>query len=176
MFLAVELDDETRHALAAHLLEALPELPGKAVPPSNWHLTLRFLGWTEPPQADRILAELDQHERMGSFSMRLAGLGAFPKARRATVLWVGVSAGEEPLTQLVARCERAVQAAGFSAEDRPFHPHMTISRVRPPEDVTAFLEAVPTFNRRFTVGHVALYRSRLRSGGTEYEVVERVSL
>ena len=43
MFLAVALDDDSRHAIATHLEVSLAGdyLPGRPVPPDNWHITLR---------------------------------------------------------------------------------------------------------------------------------------
>jgi len=42
LFIAVPLTEQARDKIAA----ALPPLPGRRVPPQNWHFTLRFLGDT----------------------------------------------------------------------------------------------------------------------------------
>ena len=48
LFLAVPLTDEVRAALAVHIMHRTGDLPlpGKPVPPPNWHVTMRFLGPT----------------------------------------------------------------------------------------------------------------------------------
>jgi len=176
LFLGVALADEVRHGLAAYLEAKARPLPGKSVPPQNWHLTLRFLGPTEEQQRDRVLAFLDQHMLTLPFVMGFAGLGAFSRPARATVLWLGVSRGTEELAELAAICEEAAQAAGLAADDRPFHPHVTVSRIRPKQDVTSTVEAVPPFPLAQTVEHITLYRSLFDGGGARYEVVEQIEL
>ena len=71
-----------------------------------------------------------------------------------------------------AAVEEAVEAAGFAPEDRPFRSHMTLSRLRPDQDVTAVLEAVPPVGLAMAVDRVVLYRSHLGRGGPRYERVE----
>jgi 2'-5' RNA ligase len=176
LFLAVALDDETRSLVAAHLGSHAADLPGRPVPPENWHLTLRFLGWTSDVQRDRILGSLDEADLGGPFRIRFAGLGAFPKPRRATVLWVGVDAGVEPLTRLAEACEDATQAAGFEREDRPYHAHLTVARVRPPVDVGPLVESVPPLDLGMRVNEITLFRSHLGRGGAIYEPVDSIAL
>ncbi|MFW2383780.1 MAG: RNA 2',3'-cyclic phosphodiesterase [Acidimicrobiales bacterium] len=178
MFLAAGLDDDTRHALATHLEASLDGdyLPGRPVPPENWHVTLRFLGPTEARQRDAIVAHLDQHLLVEPFRIRLTQLGGFPKESKASVLWLGLGGAIESLAAVATECEAAAQAAGMEPEGRPFHPHLTISRIRPPFDIRALVDAVPPAKIALDVREVILYRSVLGHGPAKYEVVERVSL
>lgn len=115
------------------------ELPGRRVPPENWHITLRFVGETEPVGYERWLANLDAVSMPGPFRLSLGELGAFPRPARATVLWVGVhGAGISGLAEVV---DDAADASGLGREERPFRPHLTVARVRPPEDVRRLTEA-----------------------------------
>ncbi|MDJ0953535.1 MAG: RNA 2',3'-cyclic phosphodiesterase [Acidimicrobiia bacterium] len=178
MFLAVALDDECRHAVAAHLGAALGErmLPGRPARPESWHITLRFLGDTTAQQADAILAHLDEHLMVDPFRVKLAGLGGFPREKKASVLWIGAVGDLDPLHALAAECETAAQRAGFEPEGRPFHPHVTLSRIRPPTDVRRLVDLVPDSGIPIDVGAVTLYRSLLGSGPARYEVVDTVAL
>ncbi len=65
------------------------------------------------------------------FSLRLTGLGAFPRPGAATVLWVGVEDATGAVERLAAQCEQAARDVGFEPEERPFHPHVTLARIRP---------------------------------------------
>jgi 2'-5' RNA ligase len=163
LFLAVGLDDDTRHALAAHLDAHLEEpLPGSKVPPENWHITLRFLGKVDDVQHDRLVTHLDEHLDVVPFRLRFGGLGAFPRPRKATVAWLAVEAPE--LAQLAMLAEEAAIAVGCMPEERPFHPHLTLSRIRPAADVSDVVEDVPPFPRAMAVRTVGCFESTLRGG------------
>lgn len=177
LFLAVPLTEEARQAIARHLRAALAHpLPGRPVRPENWHLTLRFLGEVDEVAADRIIREVDAAARGPAFPVRWGSLGAFPRPRRATVLWLGCERGAEEAERLAAVVEEAVEAAGFPPEDRPFRSHMTLSRLRPEQDVTAVLDAVPPIGLAMPVDRVVLYRSHLGPGGPRYEEIESFPL
>ena len=66
--------------------------------------------------------------------------------------------------------------AGFAAEDRPFRPHLTLSRFRPHQDVTSLLESVLIPAVPMPVGRIVLYRSHLGRGGATYEEMEEFPL
>ncbi|MDJ0925360.1 MAG: RNA 2',3'-cyclic phosphodiesterase [Acidimicrobiia bacterium] len=178
MFLAVALDDNARHAIAAHLGDQLGGhgLPGRPVPPENWHITLRFLGATSALQRDRVLAYLDDHLSIEPFRISFTGLGVFPREARASVLWLGTAGDVEPLESTAAVCEGAAVEAGYEPEGRPFHPHLTLSRIRPPQDLRSLVDLVEPSGVKLDVDSVTLYRSVLGSGPARYEVVDRVEL
>lgn len=176
LFLGVALSNEVRYGLDAFLGAKAGPLPGKPTPPQNWHLTLRFLGSTESGQRDRLLGILDEESLALPFVLGFAGLGAFPRPRAATVLWLGVGRGGEELTELAEFCEEAAQDVGFSPEERPFHPHLTLARLRPKEDVADLVETVSPFPLRQEVDRIVLYRSLLGPGGARYEIADEVRL
>ncbi len=168
LFIAVPLTEQAREKIAA----ALPPLPGRRVPPQNWHFTLRFLGDTEPARRDQ-LAVILRRARLGrSFSIRFDGLGAFPRAKRARIIWLGVTDGARELASLAEAVESAVRGSDFLAEKRPFKSHLTLSRVEPPRAVIDLLNAQPALNVTMPVTEIALVRSSLGAGPAKYEVVE----
>lgn len=176
IFLAVDLDDEVRHGLAAHLTDTAGKLPGSTPPPANWHITLRFLGKTEEPGYEVLLSRLDEADLGDSFTIGFDGLGAFPRPARATVLWLGVDRGAGELTQLATVVEEAVVSAGFMPEERPFHPHLTLSRIRPAQDVRDLLEDVPAFPLAQQAARLTLFESHLGGGPAVYQPLERFEL
>ena len=178
LFLAVPLTGEVRSALAAHIVGSLEgrALPGKPVPPPNWHLTMRFFGPTDEVTYDRLLAALTEAELGSPFSATLAGLGAFPRPARATVLWQGIAGGADRLEDLADVSEEAARLAGFAPEDRPFHPHVTLSRIRPHQDVRSLIERVRPLGMSLPVDRLVVYRSHLGRGGARYEELDNVPL
>jgi 2'-5' RNA ligase len=129
VFFALWPDESARAKLAAMAGHVADEGGGRPVPAANLHLTLAFPG--EVPD-DRIGAARRAASgiRGAAFELVLDRLGSF---RRAGVGWAGPSCPPEALVDLQSRLERALGAAGFAPEERPFAPHLTLARklVRP---------------------------------------------
>jgi len=172
LFIAVPLTEQARDKIAA----ALPPLPGRRVPPQNWHFTLRFLGDTERERRDQLVLSLRRIRFGRSFSIRFDGLGAFPRAKRARIIWLGVTDGARELVSLAEAIESALRHSGFPAEERPFKPHLTLSRVEPPRTVVDLLGAQPALDVIMPVKEITLVRSSLGAGPAKYEVVEKFLL
>lgn len=170
-FIAVDLADAERHALAAALAEASPgpRLPGRRTPPANWHITLRFLGPVDDDLLDRIDHGLTELTLAGSGAVRCVGLGAFPKPSRATVVFGAIDDGEELLERLAAVCEDLCRDLGLEPEERPFVPHLTLARVRPAVDVRRLFDSFGEFAIRIRVREVVLLRTISGRDGVRYE-------
>ncbi|MCJ7781551.1 MAG: RNA 2',3'-cyclic phosphodiesterase, partial [Acidimicrobiia bacterium] len=67
-------------------------------------------------------------------------------------------------------------SAGFEAEDRPFHPHVTLSRIRPPVSVEGIIEQVGSFPLKMEVDRLTIFQSHLRREGATYDAVDEVLL
>jgi 2'-5' RNA ligase len=172
----------------APLLEALEESTGpirssgdlaaaRWTKPSNQHLTLKFLGWVDPEQREEITARIAAVAGAGEAgTVRLRGLGAFPSARRARVLWVGLEDPGGVLGGLADALDSALEPLGFEIEKRGFTPHLTLARFKPPASVEGVMDVVRVPESSFDVDHLALYRSRLHPKGASYEVLEAFPL
>lgn len=159
------------------IVRVLPKaLPGKLVASDKWHFTLRFLGPTSPEARDAIIARLSSANLGSVFKIRFGELGAFPNPRRARVLWLGVTRGGERLSDLAAIAEDAACHAGFTAEGRRFTPHLTLSRIDPPQNITALLAQNQSYDIDTTLTALILYRSRLGGGPARYEEAARFDL
>jgi len=171
VFLAAPLPPEIRFALAERVAE-IP-IPGKVAPAENWHITLRFLDTVDRVTYERFLAGMDPVAET-SFGIGLAGFGAFPKPRKATVFWAGVHEGAAQLAMINEQAEEAALAAGLLPEERPFHPHLTLSRIRPPVDVRGVIDDELALSWRCE--RLVLYRSHLGRGPARYEALESLDL
>ena len=174
VFVAIGLPAEARAAVAAFIGPL--SLPGQLVPPENFHLTLRFLGETDVVSYDRLCSELDQSEFPAAFRLRLGGLGAFPTPRNATVAWVGVRDERDLLEECQAVVEDACQAAGFDREERPFRPHLTVARIRPPADLRQLVADTEPGGVAFRVTEIIVMRSILGGASARYQTLERFPL
>jgi len=144
---------------------------------ANLHLTLKFLG--EIPQAsvaDFSNAASRAVVGLTPFSIRLEQAGAFPKHGQPRVLWMGITDCSGGLGELHARLEDESGRIGFKKEGRPFHPHLTIARVRQPQRARTLaaahqqLEFTPA---EIDVSELLVIRSELSSSGSKYTVVSR---
>lgn len=175
VFVAVDPSEDAMRLLAA-VLDPWADLPGKVAPPENWHFTLKFLGTVETVPFERLVAGLAEARLGDRFEVAVSGLGAFPNPRRAAVLWLGVTRGEDRMIELAEEVEDVAEGAGFERTDRPFHPHLTLARIRPPEDVRPLIAREPPPPVRFVADEVRIVRSHLGPGGARYEVLERFPL
>ena len=168
LFIALTLPQAVRDDLD-RLATALPGL--RWAPSDNYHLTLRFLGEVERPDAqdiDEALAAL----RMPRFELSLAGIGGFGKGRQLRSLWAGVDS-QPALTRLQAQVEQAVTRAGQPPQARRFTPHVTLARCThgaPPRDkLQPFLAERALYRSRpFSVKSFTLFSSLLSSSGSIY--------
>jgi 2'-5' RNA ligase len=183
IFLAVFPPAPTQSAAEA-LIERLrqPDDHVSWVKRDNLHYTLRFLGDLGPDGARRAAdAARAAAEARPRFDACLGSLGAFPSARKARVLWLGLSEGADALTALARAVEAALQQKGFGRAERPFAAHLTIGRVRTPgRDWTNALAATSTLSRedgaRFRVDQVLVVHSQLSPKGSIYSVRAEVPL
>ena len=173
LFIGTPVTSDARAAIA----RALPKnLPGKIVAPDKWHFTLRFLGPTDPEVRDEIIARLSGVKLGSVFHVRFGELGAFPNVRRARILWLGVTRGGERLSDLAAVAEDAARNAGFAPEARRFTPHLTLSRIDPPQAISELLAQKHRYEIEMSVTALVLYRSQLGGGPARYEEVARFDL
>ena len=131
---------ETPHAAqeyCGHCIRTLQDKlpPAKSSPvrwvhSSNIHLTLRFLGDTDPTRIKSISSALDTAlQPFNKFSITLETLGFFPGDKNPRVLWVGIKA-PPLLANLQQSVENSMQTVGFAPENKAFAAHLTLARVQ----------------------------------------------
>jgi 2'-5' RNA ligase len=145
------------------------------VGPSQLHITLKFLG--EIPEESAWAVRDRLGERLAgraALALQVRGAGAFPAAARPRAIWIGVREAEG-LVALAADVDAWLDELGFAKEQRQFHPHLTLGRVKAgAADILGGLEEVD-FGRA-VVNEVTLYRSVLRPQGPEYTPLGRFTL
>ena len=164
-FVAVRLPDEVLDAVDA----VVPVLEGGAryTTRDQRHLTLQFLG--DRADVDAVATALDAIA-VARGVVQLGGGGAFPSARRARVLWVGVADGGAFLTQLAAAVGVLLEPLGHEPEVRPYNAHVTVARWKSPTDARPAIASIGdgAVGAPFPVGEIVLYESQLRRDGARY--------
>jgi len=177
VFIAVEIPLDTRKVILeeTRLLRSAVGSLIRWVPLENMHLTLKFIGEVSPTSVD-LLTQMLTAEVKGcpAFQAQVGSLGAFPSARRARVIWVGIQAPPR-LASLQHGIEGAAARLGFEAETRPFSPHLTIGRVRQQASsgelgqIRTALEATRVGDLgTVNVDAIHLFKSDLQPGGAVY--------
>jgi len=143
------------------------------VNPEKIHLTLKFFGNIEESRIDLILKSIEEPIRNTlPFSLRVLGIGAFPNLKNPRVVWMGLVDGKDVLTSFQKQIENQLGKIGFQSEDRPFHPHLTLGRMkssRGKEELVAKMEKHKEEGfGDFQVGRLVLFKSDLRPTGPIY--------
>jgi len=178
VFIAVEIPLSIRQAIydqTVSLRLTLGQELVRWVPIENVHLTLKFIGEISSSNVallcDMLSTEAQAHP---PFSIEIGGLGAFPNARQARVIWIGIHPSPA-LTSLQRGIEAAAVRLGYEADARPFSPHLTIGRIRQPISI-ADQQKIRTALEKTTIGRLGttnvtaihLFKSDLKPSGAEY--------
>lgn len=132
LFLAVPLDENVKALVAEQIASLGAEgWPVRWVRPETSHLTLHFLGETLPERAELLRLALPAIvARHAPFDLRTASLGVFPNFRHPRVLWLGLHGQVHRLETLQQDVVGELRHLDFPAPDEPYHPHITLGRVR----------------------------------------------
>jgi 2'-5' RNA ligase len=181
-FVAIELPAEIRSALARCIGAWRSDAPEvRFCREEQLHVTLRFFGEMDPAALDAVGAVIAEAAgAVSPFSLSLAGIGAFPDPRAARVLWFGVIDDARGCERWLELVQPGLDRLGFSAETRPFHPHITLARSRSAAGSAALrriLRAPADLPRRtMTVDRLALIESRIGADGAAYRTLARFPL
>jgi RNA 2',3'-cyclic 3'-phosphodiesterase len=176
-FVAIEIPVEIRKRIQ-ELIVALERAPVdiRWSRPESLHITLQFLGEVAPEKIGPVKARLETLPEFGPLPIDIRGAGFFPNERAARVLWLGIHAGPE-LAQLAERIGECLVPLGFSKEDRPFAPHLTLGRMRTSKNLSALRELLrlkePLEMGSFVARDFFLYESQSAPGGSVYRRLAR---
>ena len=172
-FIGIPIPEGIRRSIMNYVGRIQSTLSGvKWVKEENLHITLRFLGGVDEAKIESIKKVVEETSRNFSvFSCQLTGTGYFPSPRRAKVIWIGVKEGGEELSRISRDLENRIIKLGFNKE-KPFHPHLTIGRIKGVRTLN-----IPDYrNGTFTVHEVVLYQSTLTPQGPIYDGLFKAEL
>jgi len=180
-FVALGLSEAVRDSLA--LLQNHLRHKGLSLDyahPEDAHLTLVFLGNIETERIDRLKPRLDAlADRAGPFPLIVGGGGFFGPPRSPRVAWVGVIESAS-LMGLQSAVADLVRAAGIPVEMRPFHPHLTVARIRaslPPDALTLIKSSINNTNfGEVPVDRVLFMSSQPNGSGPRYKILHQSPL
>ena len=146
----------------------------------KFHITVKFLGGVEASMlgtmADRLRESLNECTQM---NITYRGVGCFPNPNHPRVIWIGAENKEGVLARLYGSIEEIAASFGVEREERQFHAHITIGRVKGERNIMkliAELDKVDFEPHTSIVKEILLMRSDLKPTGSVYTVLQRLPL
>ncbi|MDX2178320.1 MAG: RNA 2',3'-cyclic phosphodiesterase [Bryobacteraceae bacterium] len=179
LFAGVSVSYEVRRnieLLVKHLKSAADL---KWSPPENLHITTRFVGEWPETRVDELVAALRSVPMPPPFELSIAGLGWHPNPHQPRVFFAGVP-GSEQLAALAREIDVALEKIGLPPEAKPFNPHLTLARIKPPVELAALRQAIAALPSadfgRFTVSKHLLFESKPGTAASRYSVIAEFPL
>jgi RNA 2',3'-cyclic 3'-phosphodiesterase len=145
--------------------------------PEKFHITLKFLGDIDSLLVPEITDQLKKSiGNSPAFELNFVKLGGFPNIDRPRVVWIGATESQQIL-QLQSQVERVCTSLGFGTDDRAFHTHITLGRVkgnRHLERLTASLKSITFEPLLARCTEVHFVRSELRPTGSVYTLLNSI--
>ncbi|HET8946460.1 MAG TPA: RNA 2',3'-cyclic phosphodiesterase [Candidatus Polarisedimenticolia bacterium] len=181
LFVAAEIPEDVRERLAAcqKRLRDLP-LPLRWTRPEGIHLTFFFLGETPEARVAAIAAVLEPvAAATARVRLEAHGVHTFPGHGRPRVIVFGLRGDLEAAARLKSGLDGALRTLGFTPDDRPFHPHLTLARAKEGHAgdwKTPLARESEAEGGRFEVRRLVLFESRLGPGGSQYRAMREFPL
>jgi 2'-5' RNA ligase len=181
LFVGVALDEQTRsmieHALEGARAEAARLPTFRFLAAESWHFTLQFLGAVEDEAVAAVAAACERAAlQQARFELELSNAGAFSSARKASVLWFGVSRGGDCMRALHTSLLAETESLGFARDEREYSPHLTFARLKQPANVERLLASLRLPASSMPVWEITLFRSHLSQQGARYQALGRYPL
>ncbi len=130
----------------------------------NNHITMHFFGPIPLDKIAPVISALTRElQSVTAFSVQLEQIAPFPKPNAKLIAaYVKLN---PPLTKLYQMIEKVIVESQFSAEDRPYLPHITLCRMR---KSLGLLEGIILPDFSIDIRELVLYQSQPSSAGSEY--------
>jgi len=165
LFIAIDFNE-----LKDYFIELQKLLPknAKLSLTKTFHLTLKFLGEVQPDKIESIINIL-KNIKFRQFSVFLDSIRIFPSENYIRVAWVGLKPEDEVL-ELQKNIDESLKM--LFKKEKDFKAHITLARVKYPEDKKQFLEQLKKIkveNKRIEIKDFRLIKSTLNPKGPVYE-------
>lgn len=173
-FIAIDLDEKIKNNISEFIRKLdRGDKHIRWIKPHGMHLTLKFLGDITKEKMADVQSVLDKITKdHPSFQLNLEGTGTFPPGKKIPrVLWIGVKENKT-LSEIQSRIENECEKLHFPKEQRKYHPHLTLGRVKNPYHLESALSLLDKNKERefggMTVDRIILFQSTLKPTGAEY--------
>ena len=145
------------------------------------HITLKFMGGVPVEDIVYIAQQLSiVAQGCWPTRIRLDRLGVFPNLRRPRVLWWGTDTAPSEFLAIHFHVQEALHLLGYEKEDRPFHPHVTLGRLKGGINPVHLAEVTKDpgapMDTEFSVERFDLMESRLHPEGAIHESLAEIHI
>jgi len=180
-FIAIDIPDQIKRDIG-ELIEIFKKYDTdvKWIAHENIHITLKFLGNTHVDLIHEICKSLGNILLpFEPFYIKIYSVGVFPNRKYPRIIWIGIE-DSEILIRLQRDVEESMALLGYQKEDRKFHPHLTVGRVRSPKGISNLINELDIFKEKHfgnvKVEDVKLMESRLKPSGAQYFCLHKIPL
>jgi 2'-5' RNA ligase len=176
VFISLNLNEETRTILK-NFQNSIKEDIGfsesgkvKWESPDKFHITMFFAGEISDNKAEELkdVFKMLHEEKIGTISIKLGKLNAFPNMYKPRVLFTEVIEKEGKLSKLNDAINRIMKRNGFEDSEK-FHPHITLGRVRRDCSLHGVKERNIIGGNSFEIRGINIMKSILSRDGSEHE-------
>ncbi len=182
IFFALDLPADTKESLGRYIGTLKKKSKSHAIrwtKPENLHITLQFLPEVQSEHVTKLITNV-RAQVESTFTHMMLGLGhvqLFPNPYRPRVIVLEVMP-QDQLSMLASEIGKGIQSANYEIETRPFRAHLTLGRIKQPQDANlSFLnEVLAPDIKNIRVDEVVLFRSEPQPEGSKYTSLERITL
>lgn len=177
LFVGIKMPNKINEEIQKAKAKLEVEVPGRWLPPQNWHVTLKFLGSCSIDMLSEISDALRKVVGKNStFFTKVTDFGCFPSQKYARVFWLGLETSSS-FEQLQSDTESSLENLGFPSENRSFHPHVTLVRFKKPARINCeTINELATVKGTVQVKEITLFESVLTPQGATYLKLENFKL
>lgn len=142
-----------------------------------FHITLQFLKQINPKDIPKMIENVtNELQSTKSFYLNLGQVEFFPSPQQQRIITVHI----EPATilkELSTKIGLGIKATGYPLELRPFKEHLTLGRIKQPQQQKLNLGNLLTPRlEQMLVKEIVLFKSQPSSSGSQYISIARIPL
>ncbi|MFI5252093.1 MAG: RNA 2',3'-cyclic phosphodiesterase [Bacteroidota bacterium] len=173
-----EIERKRFSAIQSRLKESDADV--KWEPENKFHVTVKFLGDTDEGKLPKINSIIQSVSTSSApFSLVFDSVGFFPNWQKPRVVWIGCSVHDNVASHIKTQLDKSLVPLGFEMENKPFHPHITLGRIKGENGLKHLLSIAEnlTFEpSTILMNELILMKSVLRPEGSEYFILKNFSL
>jgi 2'-5' RNA ligase len=181
IFFAIDLPADAKESLGQFIASLKKKSRTHAIrwaKPESLHITLQFLAEVKSEHIEELLGNVrNQVKGIAKSALRIGNLRLFPNPYRPRVIVVDIM-HNDGLSHLASTIGEGIKASRYPVEIRPFHPHLTIGRLKYPTGINLdFLSDIEMPDLGLLeMKEFVLFRSEPQQEGSRYTVLETIGL